>query len=98
MHLQTQLSQLIPPSRVLTSHLHRIAYANGAVETLRHALSGSQCNACQVFAFSCIIPAKETSHDGAHRKDRFHQLPRREYTICYHINYPKVMLNEPIET
>jgi D-lactate dehydrogenase len=30
MDLQSQLSQIIHPSRVLTSHLHRIAYANDA--------------------------------------------------------------------
>src|SRR4029450_2138111 len=30
MHLHSQLSQIIHPSRVLTSHLHRIAYANDA--------------------------------------------------------------------
>lgn len=30
MDLQAQLSQIIPPSRVLTSYLHRIAYANDA--------------------------------------------------------------------
>lgn len=30
MDLQSQLSQIISPSRVLTSHLHRIAYANDA--------------------------------------------------------------------
>src|SRR6266545_5844712 len=30
MDLQTQLSQIIHPSRVLTSYLHRIAYANDA--------------------------------------------------------------------
>ena len=28
--------------------------------------------------FPFIIPAKETAHDGAHRKDRFHQLPPYE--------------------
>ena len=30
MDLQAQLSQIIPPSRVLTSYLHRVAYANDA--------------------------------------------------------------------
>ncbi len=30
MDLQSQLSQIIHPSRILTSHLHRIAYANDA--------------------------------------------------------------------
>jgi D-lactate dehydrogenase len=30
MDLREQLSQLIPPERVLTSYLHRIAYANDA--------------------------------------------------------------------
>ena len=30
MDLQSQLSQIIHPSRVLTSNLHRIAYANDA--------------------------------------------------------------------
>src|SRR5678815_6032670 len=30
MDLQVQLSQIIQPSRVLTSYLHRIAYANDA--------------------------------------------------------------------